>query len=266
MNGKRRFVYPVLVASHAKASDLWPIAHHFIRKNWPDHPPIYLGANGGANIDKVPKGWQLIDRGEDRSFSRSLMDYVDAVESEYLILMLDDFAILDPMSNERLEEACRFAKKHEAVYLRLTPNPPGDIPFESGYTQIVIDKRPPYATSLQMAIWKRDFLRTLLEYDFNPWEFEVRGGKTEEALANASRFFVAREPLIRYTRFVEKGRFFPFVHHWKDEGIPTDTTRGYWTEEEVRRMQGDWIRRTIRKIVPRTWRNRIRVRLGLSEL
>ncbi|WP_292654749.1 hypothetical protein [Nitratifractor sp.] len=259
-------MYPVLIASHAKAADLWPITHHFIRKNWPDHPPIYLGANGEADIDKVPEGWQLIDRGVDRSFSRSLAEYLDAIESEYIILMLDDFAILEEVSNERLEKTYRFVREHDAVYLRLVPNPPGDLPFDHDFMRIAIEKRPPYATSLQIAIWKRDFLRKLLEYDFNPWEFEVRGGKTEEALANASRFFVAKEPLIRYTHFVEKGKFFPFVRYWKDKGVPIDTTRDYWTEEEVRRMQGSQLRRFVRISVPAAWRNRIRVMLGLSEL
>ena len=243
-------IFPIVINSHANASDLWPITYHFIQKNWPEHPPIYLGANGGTDIGKVPEEWRLIDQGEDRSFSSSLMDYVDAIESEYLILMLDDFAILEPVSNERLEEACRFVKKHEAVYMRLTPNPPGDIPFDSGYAQIAIDMRPPYATSLQMAIWKRDFLRKLLAYDFNPWEFEVRGGKTEESFANASRFFVAQEPLIQYTHFVEKGKFYPLVRQWINDGVDVESTRGYWSEEEIRKLQGGLLRRMIRTIIP----------------
>lgn len=259
-------MYPILIASHAKAQDLWPITDHFIRNKWPGRPPIYLGANGGTDPETVPEGWKLIDRGEDRSFSRSLKDYLDAIESEYLILILDDFAILEPVSNDRLEEACRFAKEQDTVYLRLVPNPPGEIPYNDKYSRIAIEKRPPYATSLQMAIWKRDFLQKLLEYDFNPWEFEVRGGKTEEAFVAASRFFVAREPLIRYTHFVEKGKFFPLVRQWADEGVPVDSMRAFWSEEEVRRMQGSPIRRLIRRKVSTPWRNRIRVLLGLAEL
>jgi len=53
-----------------------------------------------------------------------------------------------------------------------------------------------------MAIWKKDFLIKLLEYDFNPWEFEVKAGKTKEALENSDKFFVTNFDFVKYTHFV----------------------------------------------------------------
>ena len=178
----------ILVSSHAKANDIWYITDYFLRKHWKTDLEIILGANGEDKKDYVPKGWRYINKGEDISFSKSLMSYLESIDDEYFILMLDDFVILEVVDNDKIEKAFEFIKSNNGVYLRLVPNPKGDLRIDNDFSKIGVKSYVPYVTSLQMAIWKKEFLMKLLSYDFSPWEFEVKAGKTKESLSTVMVF------------------------------------------------------------------------------
>jgi len=254
---------PILISSYSKAYDIWPITHYFLHKNW-KNIKVYLGANGDDKKEFVPKDWIYINKGEDKSFSKSLISYLEDIKEEYFILMLDDFLILEEVDNEKIKKAFDFIKNKNGVYLRLTPNPKGDIKINKDFSLIDVKSKVPYITSLQMAIWKKDFLIKLLEYDFNPWEFEIKAGKTKESLEYFDKFFVANYPFVKYTHFLEKGKFYPFIEEMlKKEDLNYKFKRDFVDE---RLLKENIFKKVLREFIPNKYKNKIRKFLGKAEL
>ena len=256
----------ILICSHSEAYDIWHITNHFFKKN-KLNLPIYLGANGIDRSKFVPKSWNYINKGEDKSFSKSLSSYLDEFNDEYIILMLDDFIILDKVDIKKLQLAFKFIKQNKGVYLRLVPNPKGDIKINNYFSKIDVRAKVPYITSLQMAIWEKNFLNELLKYDFSPWEFETRGGKTKEALENFDKFYVANFPFVKYTHFVEKGKFYPWIKGLLEkENIKLISNRQFLTEEELKRLKDNKFKIFIRNLLPKKVYVYIRKILKYKEL
>jgi len=253
--------YPLLISSHSEAVDLWPITAHFLQKNFPTSLfKIYLGANGEHNRNAyAPSGWNFLYFGRDESFSKSLHSYLEAIEDEYVLLMLDDFVILERTDPVKLTEAFRFLRESGGVYLRLVPNPGGDHHLQDHFYRINIAGGAAYATSLQMAIWNRRFLMKLLSYDFSPWEFEIKAGKTAEALEHKNDFYVSHIPIVHYTHIVEKGKFFPFLRQLiEEEGLVLESSRAWWTHEELQQLREHPLKAWVRSKLSPAWHNRIR--------
>ena len=258
----------ILISSYYKSYDIWHITNYFLKKNWDDdNLKIYLGANGENKKEYCPENWIYINKGEDRSFSQSLKSYLEEIEEEYFILMLDDFLILEKVNNDLINKAFEFIREKKGVYLRLVPNPKGDFKIDKYFSKIDVKNKVPYITSLQMAIWKKDFLIKLLEYDFNPWEFEVKAGKTKEALENSDKFFVTNFAFVKYTHFVEKGKFYPFIKELiQKENLQLIGNRDFWKEEELIKFKESKIKKFIRSIIPNRYINNIRKFIGKKEL
>ena len=258
----------ILISSYYKSYDIWHITNYFLKKNWDDENlKIYLGTNGENKKEYCPKNWIYINKGEDKSFSQSLKSYLEEIKEEYFILMLDDFLILDKVNNYLINKAFEFIKENKGVYLRLTPNPKGDFKIDKYFSQIDVENKVPYITSLQMAIWKKDFLIKLLEYDFNPWEFEVKAGKTKEALENSDKFFVTNFAFVKYTHFVEKGKFYPFIKEFVEkENLKFIGDRKFWTEKDLKRFQNSFIKQLLINIIPNKYKNKIRKIFKKEEL
>jgi len=256
----------VLISSYSNSYDIWHITHHFYNKFWKnDNIKVYLGANGENNLEYCPKDWIYINKGKDESFSKSLISYLEEIEDEYFILMLDDFMILEKVDNNLIQKAFEFIKNNKGVYLRLTPNPKGDYKINEYFSKIDVLSRVPYITSLQMAIWKKDFLIDLLKYDFSPWEFEIKAGKTKEALQHSDKFYVTNFDFIKYTHFVEKGKFYPFIKKYlKQENLEFIGNREFFDNSEL--FKSSVIKDRIRNLVPNKFVNKIRKFLGRHEL
>ena len=253
----------ILIASYSKSYDIWHITDYFLEKNWKNNNlKVYLGANGHDKQKYCPKSWIYINKGEDKSFSQSLNSYLEEIKEEYFILMLDDFLILEKVNNYLINKAFEFIKENKGVYLKLAPNPKGDFKIDKYFSQIDVKNEAPYITSLQMAMWKKDFLIKLLKYDFNPWEFEVKAGKTKEALENSDKFFVTTFPFVKYIHFVEKGKFFPFIKELiQKENLQLIGNRSFWKEEELIQFRDsniEKIKKFIKSIIPNRYINNIR--------
>jgi len=257
----------ILISSHSNAYDIWHITSHFLDKYFKGELKIYLGANGEDKKEFCPKDWIYINKGEDKSFSKSLKSYLDEIEDEYFILMLDDFIILEEVNNSLIKKAFDFIMENKGVYLRLKPNPKGDKKIDKYFSQIDVKNQVPYITSLQMTIWRKDFLEKLLEYDFNPWEFEIKAGKTKEALEHNDKFFVTNFDFIKYTHFVEKGKFYPFIKELaKKEDLDFISDREFWSEKNLKKFKDPFFKKFIRNLIPNKYKNSLRKLIGKKEL
>ncbi len=259
----------ILISSHSNAFDIWKISHYFLTKYWQDCPfEIYLGANGDDNKSYCPPNWRYINTGPDISWSSSMLSYLNNIQTKYILLFLDDFVVLDHINTTTIKEAVLFANESGAKMLRLSPNPKGDIRVNDEFTRINIEGKVPYATSLQIALWDKKLLMDLLTYDFTPWEFETKAGKTPHCLKYHDLFFVSNSNLIQYTHIVEKGKFYPYILELvANEKVNFDlSNRPMMQPHELQSIKQSFVNKVLYTLIPNRYINNLRNLLGKAKL
>jgi len=125
---------------------------------------------------------------------------------EYLILVLDDFYFHKKIDISLLESYLKVCRTEDIDYLRLVPLKRAllfsMIIFLKGlFSNKVIKKinpNEPYYSSLQVAIWRKDYLISLLNRRTSIWEFE-------HLMVNGSKHFAVSNSVLQYEHLVEKG-------------------------------------------------------------
>lgn len=255
----------ILISSYDKSHDFWHITAESFNKNWPDNPyEIILGANGKNHINSCPSGWKYLNKGADKSWHLSMIDYLSEVTTKYVLVHLDDFALIDKVSTNKINKCINFLEKENGVYLRLLPKPKPEIEIDDCFGAIAVSHNVPYITSLQPSIWNKNFLIELLKYKFNPWEFETKGGKTDLAINNKDAFYGVYKPIIDARHFVEKGKFLPYVKNLisSEEFNTLIDSRGIWEKDAV----NDTFYSRIFNLIPNKYQNIVRKMFGMSDL
>ncbi len=197
----------VFVSSSDRARDVFEIVFQNADTIWRDcdwpryvaftsqHPDIY---GFTALAAKRPSDW----RGELGDQLDSLPDHV-----EYVMLLVEDTLFMSPIDGTRLNEIADLMVRDDLAYVRLVPvtrNLPGRV---VEYLRRKMDRRPlrpiaisePYYSSVEFALWRRDYLRTLLRQPGSIWEFE-------HTLSNEAHHAVW-EPLVDQHQIVTRGRW-----------------------------------------------------------
>jgi hypothetical protein len=174
---------------------------------WADCPyPIYVGLNSPVEVSPLvktlvasPSEWRL-----------ETASQIAQLPQRHVIMMLDDYLILKPVDQARLAAYAAIAVNQNLPYLRL-------LPFrQSIFQQIsrssstskcfsLIPKGRPFYSGLQIAIWQKDHLISLLAQHGSIWQFEHITPRHQ------NHYVIHEEPPIRYSHLVEKGRWQPYA-------------------------------------------------------
>lgn len=259
----------ILFSSHSGAYDIWHITEYYFNKYWSNCPfDVFLGANGKDKKEYCPKSWGYINYGKDISWSKSLNEYIRAINSKYVLLYVDDLILLEDVDNNMLNEILGFIKKNDIKLFRLYPNPAPNIKVNTKFGKIDVLNEVPYITSWNNVIWEKEFLLKLLEYDFNPWEFETKAGKTAESKNYYDKLYSVYTPIIKSTMFVEKGKFYPFIKEWAEkESVEFDfSKREFLSEDELKKFKKATFKGKLFNMFPNKYTNKIRKILNKEEL
>jgi hypothetical protein len=129
----------------------------------------------------------------------------------HVLLMLDDFLLLSPVNEVRLDYLVAQAADKNIDYLRLVPMTSALI-FRIlrqvknrllGREFETIAPDTPYYSSLQPTLWKREHLLAMLELPGSIWDFE------NQSLPGANHYAITHSPPIRCVHVVEKGEWMP---------------------------------------------------------
>lgn len=207
---------PILIASCDKYSDVWPVFFHSFWKNWPDCPfPIYLGTNFNKwNDSRITN----ISIGLDQSWCANLHLFLDYINSEHVILFLEDFIIRNKINTSEIYEMINIAKENNIDCLRLKPSPPPSRRIKKFSNLGVILKGEPYRISTQVAIWKTEFLRKIAHPKMNIWEFEHFGTLLSDRTDGI--VWGVYSPVIDYRHCIQRGE-------WLKDGIELSILNGY---------------------------------------
>lgn len=130
-------------------------------------------------------------------WSNSLKQWIDTLPDQHFILLQIDYFLYKPVNTElvkRLE--CYLGREHVAKIDLSTDryHSPHTHYGLDGETEIIVsDQDARYRSSLQAAIWQRDYLAAMLKPNRSPWDFERYGmyehmndGKLILGVANAN--------------------------------------------------------------------------------
>ena len=170
----------VLVTSSDKGRDIFEIVFQNAETIWHDcdwprfvgftsqHPDLY---GFKALSAKGPFVWR-----------QAVIDYLDALPEpiEYVLRMDEDALFMSPVDGDKLNAIADLIVREKLAYVSLAPirrNLPGRA---VEYFRRKLDKRPlrafspsePYYSSVELAIWKRSYLRSLLGKEGSIWDFE----------------------------------------------------------------------------------------------
>ena len=194
----------VLVVSCDAYRDLWTPFFRLFWRYWPDCPfPVYLGSNFERYPDERVRS---LTGGEDRAWSKNLKLFLEQMDSEYILLLLEDFFLDKRVSSVMFLGHLSALRKLRGTMLRVYPKRGPNIKLK-GYPSIgAIHRSTPFRISAQAAIWKRAELLALLREDETAWQFEQQG--TIRSQASADGFFCTYAPLVSYRHVVEQGSWF----------------------------------------------------------
>lgn len=171
----------ILVSSCDKYAPLWDPFFSSLFKQWPSllttnkQLPILLIAN---NKSYAQARVQMVNIPQERSWSDNMLQALQLVNTKYVLLMLDDYWVINPVQEAEILNILRVMQQENIAMTQLAYNNPN---FHYGTKHaylrnaIYTNKYAAYKTSLQVAIWDKQALQFLLKSGENPWQFENNG-------------------------------------------------------------------------------------------
>ena len=194
----------VLVVSFDRYRDLWQPFFQLFWKYWPDCPfPVFLSSNELSFPDARVT---TLKSGLDDAWGKQARLALSQIDSEYILLLLEDFFLDAPVSNTAFNSYLEFVRQNNATVLRLNPSPPPTIKIKESSEIGALHRLASFRVSVQPAIWKRLDLLALLRDDESIWQFEVRG--TYRSQAQPSGYFCTRRRSLGFQHVVERGSWF----------------------------------------------------------
>lgn len=206
----------LLVLSCDKNINLLYIFYDHLRKNWNNCPyDIYFG------IEKETvffEGVKVINSMAN-DYSTRIKEYLQIIDSQYVLIMLDDFIIENEIDNAVIEKYESYIRNNNAIATLTLVWIDGKP--ESVYEEGIIkkDRNANYLVNLQVGYWNKSFLNNILKNGENPWQIELYGS-------------------IRARKY----RNLLFLHLDKNTSKPITYNRGWlmvkgkWNGNEIKRL------------------------------
>lgn len=194
----------VLVASSDDRKDIFDVCFAHSERIWAEcNWPRYVGLSSPH-----PKqyGFEIVTANPTGNWCKDVAQYVDNLPQRHthILLMVEDALFLEPVDGEALDEAAYKAIAYDFSYLRLVPQRKtwfgkmfSSLAFDSLSGFDLISLAAPYYSSTEMVLWKRDYLRALLDRPADAWSFEN--------LTSPVGHWAVRYPVFKQHQIIQKG-------------------------------------------------------------
>jgi hypothetical protein len=195
----------VVISSCDAYSDLWVPFFSLFWKYWPDCTfPVYLVGNHQKFLDEKIVSLNIV--GDFLNWSQMLHKALSGLDTEYVLLMLEDFFLRRRIQTQQILVILKFLDQLDGQMLRLVPRPPPDDRITDFPLIGRIRPGAPYRVSSQGAFWRRKTLIDLLRDGESIWEFELKGSRRSDILEG---FYSTWKPVLTYDHHViERGKWF----------------------------------------------------------
>jgi len=240
----------ILVPSCDRYSDVWPVLFGSLNKYWAvNRCKVYLITN-----HLVPEidGVQVINVGEDLSWSDNLLNALKIIKEKNVLLYIDDLILTDFVDNPKIEKLLEFFNNVDGNYLRLNPTPAGSGEDEVG----TVDPGDVYRCSTVFSVWRKTVLLSLLRSGESAWDFEISG--TQRSMGY-DRWFASNSSVMVWVNLIVKGSVDPRAEKiLKNQGISWVSARKRLGVFQLQRLRTKEALSSLLLLVPVAYRRRVR--------
>ncbi|MCD7771859.1 MAG: hypothetical protein LUH23_07215 [Oscillospiraceae bacterium] len=112
----------MLIMSCDSFSDLWDVHVQLLEKYWSDRG-IKTFIVTDKDSDKQYDNVTVLAAGEDKEWSERLKFALQQVTTEYVFFTLDDYFLIEPVSNKKIDNLLNVMQSEDYDYLRLYLRP-----------------------------------------------------------------------------------------------------------------------------------------------
>lgn len=191
----------ICVCSCDAYSDIWPIFFRFLKDAWADCPyPIFLNTETKSYSDEYFQVSIVNSDAAEETWSQRLMRCLQKLDYQNIIIILDDFFLLNKVDTAELEWCEQKLQENPNIACFSFRNNPyqneGHVFFRNYIRRNVNET---YIVNLLPGIWnKKALLRILSPYE-NAWQFEWFG--TERARMSTYLFYELKKdekPIFKF--------------------------------------------------------------------
>ena len=223
----------MLVSSCDSYSDLWPALSMSMTRYWPDCPfPRFLL----TNHKEAPNGFLTLAVGPDVSWSANLVRALHKLDTDYVLLSVDDLLLNKTVRTNAVLDAVRWASIHGVAALQMVSYEYlwGGAWSLGSIEAIRLPLGATYRASAVFTLWNRDRLVRLLDPTETAWQFEYRG--SERLLSDSSVYLTTRK-YFSFVNCVVKGKLTRFaVGFCNENGYPLLASRQVMARREEWRL------------------------------
>lgn len=174
----------ILVNSCDLYEDAWEPFFRLLKIQWPQCEQYRIVLNSETkqyhcDFLKV----ETVCGGKNTPWAKRLKNVLSVIETEYVLYFLEDFFLMSPVSVESFEKALELMRSDESIgYIGLKYNQ--NHVFKDGVPE---DFSKPFLNKDDLvkanrvnsmtALWRRDWLQSLIRTHETPWEFEIYASK-----------------------------------------------------------------------------------------
>ena len=199
----------VVISSCDAYSDLWPYFFHFFFKHWPTAPtPVYLISNEKTYRDPRVV---TIKVGPDQQWGTNTRNAISQIDSEFVMLLLDDFFLDAPFPEQDFQMALEQFQSVGGNLLEMRLH--GDLGDKVENTWFRRADPENLYSGINSNLWRREMLCSIAQPGLNIWKCE---SLVRQRLREGEKNFFFLDPQApKLISFVEgvRGRF------WKKEGV-----------------------------------------------
>lgn len=245
--------FSILISTCDSYSDTWEPLLHQLSKHWSiPNIPIYLMSEtkttsyGSLDIRCL----NMKTRRKRYTWSEMTLSALDRIDSEFVLLMLDDFWLTKDVDSNRFDKYLSFMQnspdtgyiclRDEIEKMQFCGNLATANTLECEMPDIIeCDKHMPFRITTQAGIWRKEFLQHILRPHESIWEFESRG--TWRSQFSKKRVFCVKETLFYYPHggVLNGGRIVSDFEHLFDSSLikPIIQRRGTIKENEIKKKE-----------------------------
>lgn len=168
----------VLVSTCDKYEDVWELFFYFFKKSWSNCPyNIYMITETKKCVVESLR-LKMINY-DSKSWSKRLKYALKKIDTDYVILLLEDFFLLNDVLQEEIDHGIELMEKDKKIsvidFEHDKKSYGRSYPFDKQYCER--NESSMYFLNCQASIWRRkDLIKFLSPYE-DPWQFELFGSE-----------------------------------------------------------------------------------------
>jgi hypothetical protein len=200
----------LLAGSCDDYSFLWDNFIKLCNKYWePQCKKIIVSETLTRDIDN----YEFFTTSKDLNWSDRMIAAINNIETDFIFFILDDYFLRENVSNEFILESIDFLERENCNKLIFTTIPAGIYRLSHIKDDLYkMHDDSDYLTSLQPAIWRKSFLLSCLQKNWNPWQFEIDG--TNLIKNQDNKIYLKHKMESIYFNAVRKGKI--MSDGWED--------------------------------------------------